>query len=89
MRAGNLNLRRILLQAAHGAKIKRGTFHQNKYNKLIFKLVSANRAKAAIANRLARAIYLILGGDKYRELGYLRVDPHRQKVQKFVNQLRA
>lgn len=43
----------------------------------------------AIANRLARAIYLILGGDRYRELGYMRGDPHEQKVKKLVGQLRA
>ena len=43
----------------------------------------------AIANRLARSIYLILGGDRYRELGYMRGDPHEQKVKKLVHQLRA
>jgi hypothetical protein len=82
-------MRRLLIQAAHGAKMKRGTFYRAKYNKLTFRLGSANKAKVAIANRLARAIYLVLGGDKYRELGYLRGDPHEQKVQKLVNQLRA
>jgi len=69
--------------------MKRGTFYRAKYNKLVFKLGSANKAKVAIANRLARAIYLILGGDRYRELGYMRGDPHEQKIQKLVNQLRA
>jgi hypothetical protein len=80
---------RILIQAAHGAKLKRGTFYRAKYNKLVFRLGSANKAKVAIANRITRAIYLILGGQKYRELGYMRGDPHEQKVQKLVNQLRA
>lgn len=69
--------------------MKRGTFYRAKYNKLVFRLGSANKAKVAIANRLARAIYLILGGERYRELGYMRGDPHEQKVQKLVNQLRA
>jgi hypothetical protein len=50
---------------------------------------SANKAKVAIANRLARAIYMVLGGERYRELGYMRGDPHEQKVKKLVNQLRA
>ena len=50
---------------------------------------SANKAKVAIANRLARAIYMVLGGERYRELGYVRGDPHEQKVKKLVNQLRA
>jgi hypothetical protein len=82
-------LRRILIQAAHGAKMKRGTFYRAKYNKLVFRLGSANKAKVAIANRIARAVYLILGGQRYRELGYMRGDPHEQKIQKLVNQLKA
>ena len=69
--------------------MKRGTFYRAKYNKLVFKLGSANKAKVAIANRLARAIYLILGGDKYREIGYMRGDPHEHKIQKLVSQLKA
>jgi hypothetical protein len=82
-------MRRLLIQAAHGAKMKRGTFYRAKYTKLVFRLGSANKAKVAIANRLARAIYLILGGAQYRELGYMRGDPHEQKVKKLVHQLRA
>ena len=69
--------------------MKRGTFYRAKYNKLVFRLGSANKAKVAIANRLARAIYLILGGQKYRELGYMRGSPHEEKIRKLVNQLRA
>jgi hypothetical protein len=82
-------MRRLLVQAAHGAKLKRGTFYRAKYNKLVPRLGSANKAKVAIANRLARAIYKILGGDQYREIGYMRADPHEQKVKKLVHQLRA
>lgn len=69
--------------------MKRGTFYRAKYNKLVFRLGSSNKAKVAIANRLARAIYLILGGQKYRELGYMRGDPHELKIQRLVGQLRA
>lgn len=69
--------------------MKRGSFYRAKYNKLVFRLGSANKAKVAIANRLARAIYLILGGQQYRELGYMRGDPHEKKIERLVNQLRA
>lgn len=69
--------------------MKRGTFYRAKYNKLVFRLGSANKAKVAIANRLARAIYLILGGREYKELGYMRGDPHEKKIERLVNQLRA
>lgn len=88
-RPGNPHLRRILVQAAHGAKLKRGTFYRSKYNKLMMKTGSANKAKVAIANRLARSIYKILGGQQYRELGYMRGDPHEIKIKRLVNQLRA
>lgn len=69
--------------------MKRGTFYRAKYNKLVFRLGSANKAKVAIANRLARSIYLILGGQEYRELGYMRGDPHEEKIKRLVNQLKA
>ena len=88
-RPGNPHLRKILIQAAHGAKMKRGTFYRAKYNKLVFRLGSANKAKVAIANRLARAIYFILGGRDYKELGYMRGDPHEKKVERLVHQLKA
>ena len=78
-----------MIQAAHGAKQKRGSFYRSKYNKLKFKLGSANKAKVAIANRLARSIYKILCGDRYKEIGYMRGDPHEVKVRMLVNQLRA
>ncbi len=55
----------------------------------MMKTGSANKAKVAIANRLARSIYKILGGQQYRELGYMRGDPHEIKIKRLVNQLRA
>jgi hypothetical protein len=69
--------------------MKRGSFYRAKYNKLVFRLGCKNKAKVAIANRLARAIYKILAGDKYKELGYMRGDPHETKIRMLVGQLRA
>jgi hypothetical protein len=69
--------------------MKRGSFYRAKYNKLVFKLGSANKAKVAIANRIARTIYLVLGGKEYRELGYMRAEPHELKIKRLVNQLKA
>ena len=69
--------------------MKRNTFYRAKYNKLTFRLGSANKAKVAIANRLARTIYKILAGDKYKEIGYQRGDPHEKKIKVLINQLRA
>ena len=78
-----------MIQAANAAKQKRGSFHRAKYNKLKFKLGSANKAKVAIANRLARIIYKIMAGDKYKDLGYGRAKEHEDKIQTLINQLKA
>ena len=77
-----------MVQAAHGAKMKRGSFYRAKYNKLVFRLGSANKAKVAIANRLARAIYKILGGAPFKDIGYMRGDPHEVQVRRLVAQLK-
>jgi hypothetical protein len=79
----------ILIQIAQNAKLKRGSFYRAKYNKLRYRLGSANKAKVAIANRIARAIYKILAGDRYKEIGYMRGDPHEQKVRSLISQLKA
>jgi hypothetical protein len=82
-------LRRILIQAAHGAKLKRGSFYRNKYNRLKFKLGSANKAKVAIANRIARTIYKVMGGENFKDLGYCRAVEHEDKIRILINQLKA
>lgn len=68
--------------------MKRGSFYRAKYNKLVYRLGSANKAKVAIANRLARAIYKVLGGEPFKDIGYMRGDPHEQQVRRLVAQLK-
>ncbi len=43
----------------------------------------------AVANRLARAIYKVLGGNAYKDLGYMRGDPVEDQIQRYVRKLRA
>ena len=81
-------MRKLLIQAANGAKQKRGSFYRSKYRKLSSRLGSANKAKVAIANRLARAIYKVLGGANYKDLGYMRGDPLGKQVELLVRKLR-
>lgn len=69
--------------------MKRGSFYRNKYNKLKFKLGSANKAKVAIANRIARTVYKIIAGDTYKDLGYCRAMEHEDKIKVLINQLKA
>jgi hypothetical protein len=69
--------------------MKRGSFYRAKYNKFKFKLGSANKAKVAIANRIARVVYKVLAGDRYKDIGYGRAKEHEDKIQILINQLKA
>lgn len=50
---------------------------------------SKNKAKVAIANRLARVVYKVLAGSQYKDLGYMRGDPKEEKIKRLFTQLRA
>ena len=65
------------------------SFYRSKYNKLSFRLGSKNKAKVAIANKLARVVYKVLAGATYKDLGYMRGDPREQKIQSHLKSLRA
>jgi len=75
--------------AASGATKRRGSFYRAKYNTLRFRLGSANKAKVAIANRIARTIYKVLGGKSYKDIGYMRGDPREGQIEKLVRKLKA
>lgn len=51
--------------------------------------MGANKAKVAIANRLARAIYKVLGGATYKDLGYMRGDPVEKQIEVLVRKLKS
>jgi hypothetical protein len=87
-RKGNPHLRKLLIQAANGATKKRGSFYRSKYRKLKARLGSPNKAKVAVANRLARAIYKVLGGENYKDLGYMRGDPLEKQIGLLVRKLK-
>jgi hypothetical protein len=78
-----------MIQAANGAKQKRGSYYRSKYRKLYARTGSANRAKVAIANRIARTIYKVLGGANYKDIGYMRGDPVEKQVEILVRKLKA
>ena len=50
--------------------------------------MGANKAKVAVANRLARAIFKVLGGASYKDLGYMRGDPVEKQIQGLVKKLK-
>ena len=43
----------------------------------------------AIANRIARAIYKVLGGSPFKDIGYKRGDPHEDKIKKLIAELKS
>jgi hypothetical protein len=77
------------VQAANGAKQKKGSYYRAKYRKLQSRLGSANKAKVGIANRLARAIFKVLGGATYKDLGYTRGDPAEKQIETLIRKLKS
>jgi hypothetical protein len=49
---------------------------------------SPNKAKVAIANRLARAVFKVLGGNPYKDIGYMRGDPVEKQIESLVRKLK-
>ncbi len=82
-------MRKLGIQAANGAKQKKGSFFRAKYRKLNSRLGSANKAKVAIANHLMRSVYKVLGGTTFKDLGYMRGDPVEKQIEIYVRKLRS
>lgn len=80
-----------MIQAAQAAVKKKGSFYYAKYWRLRSRLGSANKAKVAIANRIARAIYHILKHKKkYKDLGAHRAEAsHDHQVKRLLGKLKA
>lgn len=79
----------MLIQAANGAVKKKGSYFKAKYNSLTFRLGSSNKAKVAIANRIARVVYHIIRDQKvkYKDLGVLRVEDHQAQISRKIREL--
>ena len=61
----------------------------SKYQRLRYRLGSANKAKVAIANRLARVVFKVLGGEIYKDLGYRRgIERNERRVKNLCSQLK-
>ena len=79
----------LLVQAANGAVKKKKSFYKSKYNRLRFRLGSMGKAKVAIANRVARVVYKVLGGKEYKDLGYARgAERNEKKIKHLLSQLK-
>ena len=88
-RYGNPHLRKTLVQAANGAIQTKGSFYRSKFRRLKQRLANGNKAKVAIANRLARAVHKVLGGNTYKDIGYMRGDPTEKQIEVLVRKLKS
>ena len=79
----------MLVQAANGAILTKGSWYRAKHNKLRFQLGSYNKATVAIANHIARALYHIISNvdERYCDLGENRADPKQNQVSRLVRKL--
>jgi hypothetical protein len=77
-----------LIQAANAAVKNKKSFYRAKYNHLKFRLGSANKAKVAIANHIARAVFHVIRGATYKDLGYIRVETQEHRIKKLIAKLK-
>lgn len=76
--------------AATGAVKKNGSFYKAKYLKLTLRTGSKNKAKVAIANRIARSIFTILSEPdlKFKDLGSHRVFDDQKQIKYHLEKLK-
>lgn len=87
---GNWQMKRVLNQVAHAAALKKGSFFQNLYRRLVVRM-GPQKAIGALANRLCRLIWKILyEGVSYIEKGSAPLDPRavRRRQQKVAAEFR-
>lgn len=91
IRHGNPNLKRVLVQAARSASRKKGSYYEAKHRRLVFQLGSRLKATVAIANRICRALYHLIKNpnERFKDLGWLRVENADRAIRRKIGQLRA
>lgn len=77
-RKGNVHLKTALCNAAVGAAKKKNSYFKSKYHKLKARR-GAGRAILAIAHKLIIAIYHVLKGDEFHDLGEAYLDKRNIK----------
>lgn len=76
--------------AANGAVKKNGSYYKAKYSKLTLRTGSKNKAKVAIANRIARSIYCILSDQnlRFKDLGSHHVIDEQKQIKYHLEKLK-
>ncbi len=91
VRHGNSYFKCILGQAAKSAINKNGSYYQAKYRRLVFQTGSRMKSIIAIANRICRAIYHILANpnERFKDIGWVRVEDPQAAIKRAIGKLRA
>jgi len=83
-------LKKCLVQAANGAIKTKGTYLAAKKNKLTLRLGSKNKAKVAVANSIARALFwMIKEKIPYKDPGPFRVNNPQKQIKNMVKKLQS
>ena len=77
-RKGNIYLKTTLCNAATSASKKNGSYYKDKYHKLKAR-IGGGKAALAIAHKLLIAIYHVLRGEPFRDLGENYLNPRNVK----------
>lgn len=85
---GNKTLKSTLVQCAKSAKRKKGSFFKAQYGRLVTHR-GKNRATMAVAHSLLIAIYFVLSGNEFKDLGedYYTMFNREKKINSHIRQL--
>jgi transposase len=87
-RKGNRTLRKTLVQSATSAIKNKNSFYRAQYDRLVVRM-GEKKATVAVAHSILIAIYYILSGNEYRDLGagYYTQFNKEKKIQSHLKQL--
>ena len=77
------------MQAANGAIKKKNSYYKAKCDKLTIQTGSRNKAKVAIANRIARLVYKMMIDPEcyFKDQGQIKVKSPEQKIKNLIGKL--
>ncbi len=80
-----------MIQAANGAVKKKHSYYKAKYDKLTIQTGSRNKAKVAIANRIARLVYKMIIDPEcvFKDQGQLKVHTPEKKIKNLIGKLKS
>ena len=88
-RSGNKTLKKTLIQCANNAILNRNSFFHAQYQRLVVRL-GKNKAKGAVAHSILIAVYHVLNGKQFVDLGaeYYTQFNREKKINSHLKQLK-